>query len=364
VNEQQSAVQRESMNQTTAVGKKRQCTAEARRLAELARVAGLGDSPDDAIEWNERALSAMGTGEDSAFVADVLRWQAAVFRDRGETSKAAAMYTRSLDVSTRLGYDSGRAHALNHLASIELRRGSLAESANLMTEALLLAGRCGETRLVGMLQQNLGIVADIRGNPAAAQAHYRVSLAAFEATSDLQQLSGVLNNLGYLLLKEQRFDEAAAAFERALGIARARGDLMSEGIIEENRAELYLTLGELAEAWPCLLRALVIAERRNDSLRKAAALKQRGAHERLTGQASAAIDTLEGALTLSALGEDAFLGAEILYQIGLAHHALGDRWTAQNVWQAALEAFERIGARQWVGQVSQQLTRGDSTRYL
>jgi tetratricopeptide (TPR) repeat protein len=333
-------------------------------LVELARAAGLGDSPDEALQWNDQALALIGTDDETPFLADVLRWQATVLRDRGQTSKAGALYARSLELSTKLGYVRGRAHALNDAASIALRRGDLVQSANLMTSALALADECGETRLVGMLQQNLGIVADIRGNPAAALAHYRVSLETFESTNDLQPLCCTLNNLGYLHLKEGRYEEASAAFDRALGIARARGDLYSEGIVEENRTELRFFLGQVDTALASLQRALTIAEQRGDNIRRAAGLKLRGAYERLTGRPGAALQTLGHGLTLSAIGEDALLGAEILYQFGLAYHALGDRLTAQTAWKASLEAFERIAARQWVGRVQKQLTTGDSTRYL
>jgi tetratricopeptide (TPR) repeat protein len=339
-------------------------TVEARRLAELARAAGFGDSPDDALHWNGEALALLGSDEETPLLADVLRWQATVLRDRGRTSESEPLYRRSLAIATRIGYDAGRAHAINQLASLALRRGDLIVAANLMTDALALADRSGETRLVGMLQQNLGIVADIRGNPAAALAHYRVSLRTFEASNDLQPMCWVLNNLGILHTREGQHDEARAVLDRALGIARARGDLMSEGIIEENRAELQLVLGNIGDAAGPLHRALSIAEQRHDGIRRAAALKLRGAYERLSGRPVDAQATLQHALTLSALAEDALLGAEILYQFGMALDAAGDRTNARDVWKGALEAFERIAARQWVGRVRQRLSDGNSGRYL
>ncbi|MEP6492609.1 MAG: tetratricopeptide repeat protein [bacterium] len=343
---------------------KQPSTSEARRLAELALAAGLGDAADAALEWHRQAASLLGTDEETPLLADVLRWQGSVLRDRGRTSDAEPLYNRSLDISTRLGYQAGRAHALNCLASLAQRRGDIVKTGNLLTDALALANRCGEKRLVGMLQQNLGIIADIRGNPAAAQAHYRVSLRTFELTNDLQQICWVLNNLGYLYVKEERYEEAGEALDRALGIARARGDLMSEGIIEENRAELQLILGNTGDAYVSLRRALEIAEQRGDDVRRAAALKQRGAYERLVGRPAEAVEVLRVAMTLSAVGEDALLGAEILYQFGLALDAAGDKKGARDVWTSALEAFERIAARQWVGRVRQRLSHGSTSRYL
>jgi len=157
-------------------------TAEARRLAELARAAGL--LPDEALAWHREALSLLGTDEETSLLADVLRWQGTVLRDRGETSQAEPLYERSLRIATTLGYDAGRAHALNCLAILAQRRGDLSGATRMYTAAMDLAERCDEARLVGMVQQNLGIVADIRGNAPAALAHYRLSLRTFEAAND------------------------------------------------------------------------------------------------------------------------------------------------------------------------------------
>jgi tetratricopeptide (TPR) repeat protein len=353
------------MSPIAANGQRRiRATAEARRLAELARAAGLGDSPDEAVRLNRNALDLLGSDEETPLLADVLRWQGTVLRERGRTSDAEPLYRRSLEISERLGYDAGRAHALNYLASLAVRRGDITAAANLLTDSLAIADQCGETRLVGMLQQNLGMVADIRGNPAAALAHYRVSLRTFEATHDLQPLCWVLNNLGYLHLKESRYDDAEAAFERALGIAKARGDMMSEGILEENRGELALMRGDIEGSFASLRRCREIAELRDDDLRLSAALKLQGAYERLSGHPAEATDTLRHALTLSAITEDALLGAEVLYQFGLALDAFGDHNGAQESLRSALEAFDRIGARQWVGRVRQRLTESAPGRYL
>jgi tetratricopeptide (TPR) repeat protein len=356
-------LERVEMTHLATATNKRTATVEARRLSELARAAGLGDSPDEALQWHRDAVSLLGTHEETPLLADVLRWKATILRDRGRTSEAEPLYRRSLEVSIAIGYDAGRAHATNYLASIALRRGDVTGAASLMTDALEIADRCGESRLVGMLQQNLGIAADIRGNPAAAIAHYRVSLRTFEQTNDTEAICWVLNNLGLVLLREQQNGEASDCFVRALGIARARGDMMAEGIIEENRAELALIDGHLDEAHSHIRRATEIAELRRDDVRLAAALKLKGAHERLSGRPADATDTLRHALTLSAISEDALLGAETLYQFGMALHDFGDEKGAAHAWQSALDAFERIGARQWVGRVRKMLSGATSGRY-
>jgi len=137
----------------------------------LARAAGLGDSPDSALAFGNSALALLGADEKHPLLADALRWQGSVLRDRGQPSAARPLYERSLEVATEIGYTAGRAHAMNCLGTLAQRRGELAEAATLYAAALVEAEGCGETRLMGMVQQNLGIVADSRGNPASALAH-------------------------------------------------------------------------------------------------------------------------------------------------------------------------------------------------
>jgi tetratricopeptide (TPR) repeat protein len=339
-------------------------TAEARRLAELARAAGFGDSPDAALHGYRSVLSLLGADEPTPLLVDVLRWQGSVWRDRGRTAEAEPLYRQSLQVAESIDYDAGRAHAYNCLAGLSQRRGDLTTAANLLSEALVIAGRCGETQLAGMIQQNLGIIADIRGNPAASLAHYLVALRTFEATNDLQRICWVLINLGFLHAKEDRHADAEAVFTRGVSIARARGDLLCEGLFEENRADLYLQQGRVPEAEAPIARALAIAEQRGDDIRRAASLKLRGALQRMNGDAGASLDTLRQALTFSTMGEDALLSAEVLYQLGLALRAGGQELEALDVLHASLEAFERIAARQWVGRVRQNLSTAATSRYF
>ena len=351
------------MAQTATRGRTGNATDEARRLAELARAAGLGDCPSDAIQWHREAIDLLGAQGETPLLADVLRWQGSVLSERGRTSEAEPFYQRSFEVAERIGYDEGRAHALNYLGGLALRRGDIERAARLMSDSLFIAEQCQERRLIGMLQQNLGIIADIRGNPVAAFGHFRVAARTFESTNDAQPLCWVLSNLGYLYMKEGQFDEAHDAYVRALAIARSRGELRAEGIIEENLAELALRMGRTDEAYQSFRRAREIAETRGDDLRLAAAMKLQGAYERLVGRASQATDTLRHALTLSAITEDALLGGELLYQFALALRAFGDLRGAQDAFASAQDAFERMGARDWVRRVRHRSTDTDCSRY-
>jgi tetratricopeptide (TPR) repeat protein len=188
-------------------------------------------------------------------------------------------------------------------------------------------------------------------------------LRTLEAEQDAEHLPRLLNNLGVFYGKEGRHDDARDAFRRASSIARLHGDLACEGVVEESRAEFELLGDAVEDAYAPLTRAYDIASRRGDDLGRASALKLLGAYQRLSGRPIEAADTLRYALTLSAVAEDALLGAETLYQFGLALFAAGRRNEARESWRAALDAFERIAARQWVQRVRHRLSVGLTGRY-
>jgi tetratricopeptide (TPR) repeat protein len=330
----------------------------------VAKAAGLGDSPDLGLKGHREALALLGSDRPTTLLADVLRWQGAILVNRGRTSDAEPLFEQSLAIAEQLDYTAGRAHALNCTAALSQRRGDVPAARALLIESLRLAQLSNETRLLGSIQQNLGIIADIGGDTRAALAHYRAAQKIFEDAKDDQRLCWLLINVGYLYAKEQRYEEAEAVFLRGTVIARERGDLMSEGFLEENRAEARMIAGYPDEAHEPIVRALQVAELRRDDIRRAAALKLRGAYERLMGRAETAVETLRHALTLSTLGEDALLGAEVLYQFGIALHAVGDTRMAGEVWRAGLEAFQRIAAPDWIQRTQEVLSRGPSGRYL
>src|SRR5438874_12962729 len=98
---------------------------EAERRGDTARSLGLYD---DAIEVLERE-------QDLVVLADALRWKGTVHREQGETEAAYRCYTQSLIQAERSGSVGSKAHAFNCLAIIAQRRGNLAESERLYTQA-------------------------------------------------------------------------------------------------------------------------------------------------------------------------------------------------------------------------------------
>jgi tetratricopeptide (TPR) repeat protein len=286
-----------------------------------------------------------------------------VLRDRGSHSAASDLYCQSLAVADSIGYSGGRAHALNCLGTIAQFRGDLIAAERWYGEAARLAHRLGERRLSGMVQQNLGIVAEVQGRSDEALAHFRLALGSFEQEGDQHTALQVLNNLGLLYARDGAYARATDALERALEFAKALRDVASEAIVEENRAALFLAMGRLDQAETAATKAYGIAEQRHDNTRRAAALRHLARIARVRDSAPArALSLLERALALCELGEDVELRAELLTDLGDASSDSADLARAKDCWRRALDLARLAGFARMIGGLQGRLRPGSAIR--
>lgn len=327
----------------------------ARELVERARLAEKAGESAKALGFYDDALAAFGRGSTDPFLADVLRWKGTLLRERGETEAAYRCYTRSLDHAHFHRVPAAEAHALNCLAIISQRRGEKKEAERLYGQAAAMAERVGDTRLLGMIQQNRGVLANTDGDFAAAVGLYCKSLTAFELSGDAEPMSWVLNNLGMLHTKIGEFARAREYFDRALTIAIQRGDTIVESVVILNMAEAWVGSDRLDLADDLCERALEEAQRRGDHLTAAGALKVRASIERRRGAFDKSIATLRIAIYEADGAEDRLLHAEMLRELGEISRAAGNSGAARSAWREAAEAFRISGATHDLAEVEAQL---------
>jgi tetratricopeptide (TPR) repeat protein len=206
-----------------------------------------------------------------------------------------------------------------------------------------------------MVQHNLGIVADIRGDREGARSCFLAALDTFRAAEHPQGEWEVLNSLGMLECKSEHFAASEEAFARGIELARAAGARAVEGILETNRAEMRLCAGRLDEAEEGCARALAVAEERGDPLRMAEALRVRARIEEERDRLADALADLEQARALAAAVDDALLAAEVLRELGEVWRRRGDTGRAREALGGALRRFAEMGAARDAAQVEAAL---------
>ncbi len=138
------------------------------------------------------------------------------------------------------------AESLNTLGGIELETRNLAAAEVALLEAEALAGE--DPQIMARVAQNLGIVANIRGQLDTAEAHYRKSLAAYEALSDAHGSAIARHNLGMLAADKGEHEAAVAHFDGCERLAEESRDAHLVALCLLNRAEVLLALGRSADA--------------------------------------------------------------------------------------------------------------------
>jgi tetratricopeptide (TPR) repeat protein len=324
----------------------------ARALVDLARDAEQRGDAVRSLRYYDDALALLADETDLPLLADALRWKGTLHREQGETELAYRYYKQSLLHAETCNSTAGKAHAYNCLAIIAQRRGNLSECERQYAQAAELAAKVGDVRLLGMIEQNRGVLFNMLGDFAAADARYSSSLAAFESARDDEAVSWVLNNIGMLYTKLGHYQRATETFERALGITKARNDKLVESILVLNLAEVWVAIGKFDQADDACRKSLESASGRGDHLTVAGALKCRARIERERGAYDASIATLRIAIFEAESLEDRLLQAELLREFGQTSRALGNSDEARLAWHEAAESFEDVGARHEAAEIN------------
>src|SRR5690606_7261473 len=119
----------------------------------------------------------------------------------------------------------------------------------------------GDALLIAMVEQNIGSIANIRGDVEGALAHYTAALERYESLGDAASALRALNNMGMAHVDLGAWGDAESCFDRAGDLAMQLQDREALGGVEISRAELYLRSGSLARARESCDRAFEIFAR-------------------------------------------------------------------------------------------------------
>jgi len=140
------------------------------------------------------------------------------------------------------------AHALNWLAIVEQTLGNLDRSEELYARARTCAADAGDEMLLAMLDQNLGTIANIRGNLTLALGSYESSRKRFKALGLSSYEAHVLNNVGMVSTDLGNWDDAETAYTSACDACAHSDDIGLLRTIEVNQAELWIARKQIQRA--------------------------------------------------------------------------------------------------------------------
>jgi HD-GYP domain-containing protein (c-di-GMP phosphodiesterase class II) len=222
------------------------------------RQAHLTGSWDVAVERYQAALSQLVGEAHAEERSDLLRWVGDVHRERGDPDAALDWTKRSLAEASAKDLRDRIASALNSLGVIATGRGDLGDAEAYFNEARSYAEAIGDAQIVAMVDQNLGTISNIRGNPNSALMSYRSALTKYQDLKDTLRASRALHNMGMAHVDLNELEAADRAFREAANLANTSGERMMVGRVELYRAAVHLRRSRYEDALASIASSLEI----------------------------------------------------------------------------------------------------------
>jgi putative nucleotidyltransferase with HDIG domain len=297
----------------------------------------------DAIEAYQSAITAAEQSGECAVLAEALRRLAVVRHRQDDSASARELCDRSYNVALRMSSEVLAAEALNTLGGVNLETGSLTEAQGTFLWALELGGASRELR--ARVEQNLGILANIRGDLDEALACYGRSLEAYRSSGDEHGCAIAYHNLGMVSADRELWEEADRHFQASLEIAERAGDVHLQGLCLVNQAEAQVARQRFEDARRNAEAALAIFDQLGARAEKASAYRVIGVVYRETGRPALAESRLRSAIALAAAAGSVLNQAEASRELALLCQAMGRNQEALALLTAAHRLFGRLDAR-------------------
>jgi putative nucleotidyltransferase with HDIG domain len=299
--------------------------------------------PRDALAAYEVISTEADERQDGKMLAEALRRAAGIRRRRHERNESLALYQRSYEVAFAIQEQVLAADALNGIALVYFQNGEWESAREYLRRALELGSDSEELR--GLIEQNLGVMANIEGNIPDAIAHYQRALHSFREARNDSLCAAAYHNLGMASADRQMWDEAERYLRSSLEIADSTGDINVRGHVLLNHTEIDLARGRYEDARRHAEQALQIFDQVGALDHKASAYKFLGMLYRETGRPTLAEARLKTALDLATEAGAPLMQAEASRELALLYQTHGRNQDYLRLLNAAHRLFGRLNAR-------------------
>jgi len=298
---------------------------------------------------------------DTTGAVDALRGGARVLHRRGSYEHAFEMAQLSREIALRGGLLRAAARAHNVMAVIRHSQDEWVAAEALYEEAMESALDVGDDELIGLICQNLGVLANIRGDLREARIRYLESIASFVRSGSERNAAITYNNLGMVCADLTEWFEAEIYFDRGIEIAERLGGFAHHlASLYTNRTETLLRRGELEKAAEMLDRAEEIATRIAAHTTLVDIARFRAMLARLEGDPEGAERHLADALRLADDARILIGRGEVVEEMAVLRRQQGRHREARELLSIALDTFRHARAERDANRVEETLRAMDA----
>ena len=193
-------------------------------------------------------------------------------------------------------------------------------------------------------RNNLGIVANIRGDTESAIAHYQSCVPLAEGSGLEAHLARTYHNLGIAYADRKDWSDAGDYYERALKLAQRHSIAETLSAVHLSRSHMYFQLGDLAMAAVACGRALSIYNSSHHRLGEAEAYRVLGGIFAKRGEEITAVEMFKRSLEMAQEAPAPLEIGETYHAMGLAYEVLGKPENAVAALGNAVKHFEQVQA--------------------
>jgi LuxR family transcriptional regulator, maltose regulon positive regulatory protein len=212
-----------------------------------------------------QAVKTLRKEGDPARLAGTLAWRALVHYIQANHTDSLADVSEMLslaeqhDIPPHFQAEAYRIRGLN-----ERLMGNLNDASQVMTKALELFRKLGDTSSISRMLLDLGAIYIDTGDLALAIECYQSAMSQYREENNNFALSGVLNDIGFLHFLRGEYAQADQAFAEALQRSRTCSNRRVEALVLTGLGDLYVDLDAFQAADDAYKQAFEVTQRLND----------------------------------------------------------------------------------------------------
>ncbi len=191
-----------------------------------------------------------------AGMADVRMRRSRSLLRAGKVGEGLESALEALEIATRLGDERLIARARNAVGGAQFYAGDLQGAEQSFLQNVDVADPVERYRA----RNNLGGIAGVQGRTREALSHLEIALTLGRAAGEHASVAGTLNNLAATAERLGDYRRALKHFKESLTLAKRSGSESHQGQVLVNLSVVYTRLGELGPAWNTAVEVEEIAE--------------------------------------------------------------------------------------------------------
>ena len=311
----------------------------------------------EACALYEQALQRLRGPESAGTAGTIFRRIGRAFFDDGDLETANDCFIAAQAVAEADRSLADIAHAVNCQALVHHVRGELDDATDKYEWAHQRAELAGETRLAAMVHQNLGTLANVKGDLTSALEHYRKSLDGYRKLGMTSHLGPLWNNIGRLQTDLRMWEQAVHSFERAQQETEQSGQVSYQILAQVSRARMWTARGDYAKGRDACDTAYELAGSAGDERWLGEIHKEYGIIYRDTGKVLLAQESLEHAEAVAEQRGDLLLAADTAAERGVLCQIQGDNHGTLRYLLKAHQLYDDLQARREIANLQARRAR-------